>query len=308
MIPILLIAGFLGSGKTTLLRRIAARRGGRRLLFLVNEFSAVDVDGALARAAAGDAVVTVAGGSIFCRCKVTEFIETLRALRDRVRAEGIEGVVIEASGMADPRAMTKLLRETRIESEYRLARVVVVVDPVRYLKVRRGLPAVEAQVAAADLVLLNKCDCCDAETRTAAEAAVREANPSAEILRSVRADVDFEWFPSDARAARAAGAAGDYAPCRDPRFETFAPDPGPAPDFERWRSAFQAIQSDLYRVKGIVRRGDGRLRLWEDAGQGLTDAPAPDGVAATPLAVICRGGAGDRVRAALGLSGSAVVD
>mgnify|MGYP005838811077 CR=1 FL=1 len=295
MIPLLLIAGFLGSGKTTLLRRIAARRGGRRLLFLINEFSAVDVDGALARSAAGDAVVTVAGGSIFCRCKVTEFIETLSALRDRVRAEGIEGVVVEASGMADPRAMTRLLRETRIESDYRLARIVVVVDPGRYLKVRRGLPAVEAQVGAADLILLNKCDVYDAETLSAAEAAVREANPSAGILRSMQADVEFEWFPAAPRAIRTAG---EYAPCRDPHFETLVLDPGPAPEFERWRAALQAVRSDLYRVKGIVRRGGGRLRLWEDAGQGLTDAAAPDGVAAAPMVVICRGGAGDRVRAA----------
>jgi len=295
MIPLLLIAGFLGSGKTTLLRRIADCRGGRRLLFLVNEFSAVDVDGALAHAAAGDAVVAIAGGSLFCRCKVTDFIETLRSLRGRVVAEGIEGVVIEASGMADPRALTKLLRETRLDADYRLARIVAVVDPARYLKVRRGLPAVEAQIAAADLVLLNKCDVSDAATVAAAESAVRAANPGAEVLRSVRSEVEFEWFPESPKPR----AAGDYAPCRDPRFETFTVEPGSAPDFERWRAAVAAAGEDLYRVKGLVRRADGRLRLWEDAGYGLTDAPAPDGAAATPLVVICRGGRSEQVRAAL---------
>ena len=44
MIPLCLVTGFLGSGKTTLLRHIAQCEF-LRLAFLVNEFSAADVDG-----------------------------------------------------------------------------------------------------------------------------------------------------------------------------------------------------------------------------------------------------------------------
>jgi G3E family GTPase len=75
-IPIWLVVGFLGSGKTTVLRRLVHHAHGRELLFIVNEFSAVDVDAGLVEREGGTAIA-VAGGSIFCRCLITEFISTL---------------------------------------------------------------------------------------------------------------------------------------------------------------------------------------------------------------------------------------
>lgn len=295
MTPLLLITGFLGSGKTTLLRRIAERARDRRLIFLVNEFSSVDVDSTLARAAAAAPVLSIVGGSIFCRCKATDLIETLQTLRSRVAAERCEGVVVEASGMADPRALAPLLTEARLAGDFRVARIVAVVDPGRFLKVRQTLVAADAQIAAADLVLLNKSDLYPPETQALAEAAVRTVNPRAEVRRSVRGDVEFEWFPD----APVFSATAPLAPCRDPNFETFTLEVGPAPDFAEWRRRLATVRDDVYRIKGIVRSPDGRLRLWEDAGQGLSEAEVFAGVEPTPLVIICRGGASGRVRAAL---------
>ena len=45
MIPLCLVTGFLGSGKTTFLRRLIERLPGQRIVYLVNEFSPLDVDG-----------------------------------------------------------------------------------------------------------------------------------------------------------------------------------------------------------------------------------------------------------------------
>ena len=39
MIPLALVTGFLGSGKTTFLERTVAKYRGRRIVYLVNEFS-----------------------------------------------------------------------------------------------------------------------------------------------------------------------------------------------------------------------------------------------------------------------------
>ncbi|MBT7301374.1 MAG: GTP-binding protein, partial [Victivallales bacterium] len=47
MIPLVLATGFLGSGKTSFLRGVAQRECTRHLVFLVNEFSPLDVDGAV---------------------------------------------------------------------------------------------------------------------------------------------------------------------------------------------------------------------------------------------------------------------
>jgi len=42
--PIWLVVGFLGAGKTTLLRRLVNSEHGKDYIYVVNEFSAVDVD------------------------------------------------------------------------------------------------------------------------------------------------------------------------------------------------------------------------------------------------------------------------
>ena len=82
MIPLALVTGFLGSGKTTYLKQLIDRYHDRKLVWLVNEFSARDVDAAVLGGETAD-VVSIAGGSIFCRCLATEFIAHLRDLPAR---------------------------------------------------------------------------------------------------------------------------------------------------------------------------------------------------------------------------------
>jgi len=79
MIPLTLITGFLGSGKTTLLKTLNELNRESRLVFLVNDFSANGVDAALL-AEEKDEIISVAGGSIFCKCLVTEFVNRLREI------------------------------------------------------------------------------------------------------------------------------------------------------------------------------------------------------------------------------------
>ena len=90
MLPICLVTGFLGSGKTTLLRRLVHELRDQRVAYVVNEFSAIDVDGGLVEAArqaertggAVDAadVIAIPGGSIFCSCLVSTFLDHLSAI------------------------------------------------------------------------------------------------------------------------------------------------------------------------------------------------------------------------------------
>ena len=175
MIPLALVTGFLGSGKTTFLRRAIARHRERRIVCLVNEFSPHDVDGARLRAET-DAVCTIPGGSIFCRCLAGEFIAVLQSLPQRFGAAApVEGVVVEASGIADPRVMPKLLQETRLDKTYRLASISAVVDPKSFLKLLHTLPAILSQVEAAGLVLVNKTDLASPDEIDATVKAIRKA-------------------------------------------------------------------------------------------------------------------------------------
>ena len=79
MIPLTLVTGFLGTGKTTLLKQIIAKNSDKRLIYIVNEFGKLDVDGTILADTAD--VVPIPGGSIFCHCLTATFIEHLQKLK-----------------------------------------------------------------------------------------------------------------------------------------------------------------------------------------------------------------------------------
>ena len=141
------------------------RHRDRRIAYLVNEFASIDVDGGLLAGVAGDEdppdVVPIPGGSIFCKCLVTTFIDHLSALVDGHASRPLDGVVIEASGAADPSVVQQMLSETKLDRSLSLASIVNVVDPGSFLKLIHTLPNIRAQAAAADLTILNKTDVYD---------------------------------------------------------------------------------------------------------------------------------------------------
>jgi len=117
----------------------------------------------------------VPGGSIFCKCLVTQFISQLQSLPSRF---GIpEGLVIEASGMANPKVMASMLHETRLDGQYRLARIISVIDPGSFHKLRQTLPNITAQIEASDLALINKADLYSDDEVQATADALRALNP-----------------------------------------------------------------------------------------------------------------------------------
>ncbi len=251
-IPICLVTGFLGSGKTTLLKQIIDRHGELRIVYLVNEFSPVDIDGELLDRE-DEEVVAIPGGSIFCRCLVTQFIGRLQTIAELVDDPGrtIDGVVIEASGVANPMVVQQMLEETRLDEQYELATIICVVDPGSLPKLVHTLPNIRAQVKAADVVLINKTDLFDAAEIAATEQIVREIAPGARVIRTVRCDVDLAIFEGgQVRTLR-----GEYAMCADPNYARFSVPVESDISVERLREALEALGDELYRAKGFVTSG-----------------------------------------------------
>jgi G3E family GTPase len=249
MIPLALITGFLGSGKTTFLGQVARRYRGRKIVFLVNEFSARDVDGVRLARETPD-VVSVTGGSIFCRCLVTEFIARLRDLPARfgTPAAPVEAVVVEASGIANPAVAAQMLRESQLDHQYGLAAVVAMVDPGSFGKLLRTLPNLRVQIESASHILINKTDAYPAALVEQTEAAVRDINPVITPVRTSYGAADVELFG----AVFAHAGAGELAPCRDPNFAVFNVPLEQDLDLDRFRSALEAVKDDVYRIKGFV--------------------------------------------------------
>lgn len=283
MLSICLVTGFLGTGKTTFLKNIVAHNRDRKIVYLINEFSARDVDGAMI-SEENPNVVSIPGGSIFCKCLVTEFIGQLKKVAEE--QGDADGVVIEASGMANPKVIEQMLVETKLDQHFRLATIVSIIDPNSFLKLRHTLPNIIAQIEASDIVLINKTDCNPPEKTAEAETVVRKINPAAERMKTVRCDVELDLFAEHAPR----GLQGEYAKCRDPNYETFVTEePFDGDVLEKF---VLEHAGDIYRVKGTLAD-----EFFDYSTSGVIRTPQPG--AAPVLAWIVKGGAEEKITAAL---------
>jgi G3E family GTPase len=153
-IPFTVIGGFLGAGKTTLLNRLLRGATGRRFAVMVNDFGALDIDGQLVADHGGD-TIALANGCLCCTIG-DSLVTTLLSLLER--PERFDHIVVEASGVADPARVADLaVLEPRLSRDG----VIVVVDAAHVRERaadRRVGDTVTRQLAAADLLVLNKVD------------------------------------------------------------------------------------------------------------------------------------------------------
>lgn len=186
--PVTILTGFLGAGKTTLLNRILQGDHGLRIAVLVNDFGAINIDSSLVVGVDGESI-SLSNGCICCTIRDDLLMATLQVLR---RPEAPEYILIEASGVSDPAAiaMTFLLPELR--PLLQLDGVITVVDSEQVGEQAQYEDLIYDQIYAADIVLLNKVDLVNDEVKQSIHEWIRDIVPRARILETVQANAPLE--------------------------------------------------------------------------------------------------------------------
>nr|WP_245695507.1 GTP-binding protein [Streptomyces antibioticus] len=198
-IPVVVLAGFLGSGKTTLLNHLLHRSGGSRIGAIVNDFGAIEIDAMAVAGALGDSTVSLGNGCLCCAVDASELDGYLERL---ARPDtGIDVIVIEASGLAEPQELVRML----LASEHPgivYGGLVEVVDAAEFDDTRVKHPELDRHLALADLVVVNKLDRADDRDRVLG--LVRDlADRAAVVVPAIFGRIDpeflFDCKPSEER-------------------------------------------------------------------------------------------------------------
>ncbi|WNF30043.1 GTP-binding protein [Streptomyces sp. C11-1] len=153
-IPVVVLAGFLGSGKTTLLNHLLRNRAGTRIGVIVNDFGAIEIDAMTVSGQVGS-TVSLGNGCLCCAVDASEldtFLETLTRPSAR-----LDVIVIEASGLAEPQELVRMLLASD-NPHILYGGLVEVVDAAEFDRTRERHPELDRHLTVADLVVLNKTD------------------------------------------------------------------------------------------------------------------------------------------------------
>jgi G3E family GTPase len=178
-IPIILIGGYLGSGKTTYLNQLLSEANGRKLAVLVNDFGAINIDASLIEGTADD-IIALQNGCICCSMAMGMQSAILKVMK---RDEKPEAIIVEASGVANPGEIAKILGDEAMRPYASLELVISMLDCVNidtYKPAELGL--IKAQLRYSGIVMPTKIQQASSENIVQAMKFIRDANPDAVII------------------------------------------------------------------------------------------------------------------------------
>lgn len=181
-IPATVITGFLGAGKTTLVQHLLENANGKRIALIINEFGDLGIDGDLIKSCGiegceEDDVLELSNGCICCTV-AEDFIPAMEKLINRDNPP--DHIVIETSGLALPQPLVRAFNWPEIRNRVTVDGVVTVVDGEAMARgqfahdeaaiaAQRSSDEMldhetplselfEDQLAAADMIIINKAD------------------------------------------------------------------------------------------------------------------------------------------------------
>jgi G3E family GTPase len=185
-VPCDVVTGFLGSGKTTLLKYVLAHGlDQRRVAIVMNDLGDLGVEGKVIKdLGAVEKLVELDNGCICCSIG----FQFALAIQDILETARPELVVIETTGVADPRPLVGELSGAGLS----LDAVITVVDAEQVLNRHAESVVTDRQIEAADFIVLNKLDLVDDRQRRRVEKHLRRLNDRALVLPTTWSEVQTD--------------------------------------------------------------------------------------------------------------------
>ncbi|NEE40127.1 GTP-binding protein, partial [Streptomyces sp. SID7982] len=154
----------------------------------VNDFGAIEIDAMTVSGQVGS-TVSLGNGCLCCAVDASEldtFLETLTRPSTR-----LDVIVIEASGLAEPQELVRMLLASD-NPHILYGGLVEVVDAAEFDATRQRHPELDRHLAVADLVVLNKTDRVGEAERERLRATVAELSGPAAVISAEHGRIDPE--------------------------------------------------------------------------------------------------------------------
>jgi G3E family GTPase len=249
-----------------LLNHILNGQHGLRVGVMVNDFGAINIDAELIEGVEQNAI-SLTNGCVCCEIR-DDLVDSLEQLL--TREEGVDYVILEASGVADPEGIVMTFLNPRYEGLLWLDSVTCVIDAVgvfaegennrlNRLKLR--------QIGFADLVVLNKTDLVGPEHIEVIREWIGLHKQPVRIIETTYSDVPMEILLGAGRFDSAAvatqrsietGAEQIHDPdALDPRFDRWSyRTVEPFSLVALHRIVQRELPESVYRCKGIIYAAD----------------------------------------------------
>lgn len=280
------IGGYLGAGKTTLLNRMLRENAGTRFGLLINDFGEINIDADLVESRT-ESQINLTNGCVCCTL-VDGFSEAIEQLCGMNPPP--EHLLVEASGVADVMTLAQYGHAPGLS----LDGVLVLADAETLIGKANDkyvAATVRRQLAAADLVILNKADLVSAAVLDQRIAWLRENFQQAVILPAVHADVPVAVLTGVHGDDGIAGhqPTATAAPPDHPSHERYASwrfESGASQCPDKLARFVDALDDTVIRAKGFAASDQGEALVVQAVGSRRTIDKHHDRVSGTRLVAI----------------------
>ncbi len=248
-----LLSGFLGAGKTTLLNRLLRAEHGERTAVLINDFGDVCIDASLVVHAEAT-TIELSNGCVCCTIQGDLLTAVQRVLQREPRPERL---VLELSGVADPRSVVESFLLMRRRWPIELDGVIVVVDAEGFMTLSREHRRLALeQLDAADLLVLNKVELASPGAVEALRAELRRLRPGARLVEASYAEVPLELLLGSGLVRQATAPLAWGARAAPHAFDAYTWRGARPLALARLRAAMVELPPGVVRAKGVVWLAD----------------------------------------------------